>query len=1050
MRTNHQVSLAIKRALATGTIVLCGAGFMAAHAQQTTTGQEPATRLATAKATEAKRATAKALWSKHSPAKESAAKQTTTKAPALLAQATAAPANATAANSQQLQTVVITGSLISRTSIETPNPVQVISSKDLVQSGYTDISSVLHNITANGASTLSQSFSFAFAAGASGISLRGLTVGDTLVLIDGERSVPYPLLDDNQRSFVDVASIPFMAVEQVQVDKNGASAVYGSDAIAGVVNVILRKEFQGFKATAESGTSQRGDGTMEHFGFIGGHGDLANDGYNWYVSGEFRHQDQILASKRSGLWDNLDWTPWGGTYGGFTNLGVSTVANPFYPYPASTSGYLVDPSSSATDPTAGMPVFYLPGCAGALAQASNKCTAIYPGAQLQPPTTRIDVLGKFTKQLNQDWQLQVQASWFNSKAEQIDGYNTPSPNNNGTNYPTGLFNFAFGPGIPLTVVPSTQLTTPNIITLPTTNPMYPSSMCPAGGTANPAWCGSPLALVYSFPEIGPQGLSTTTNTYRLLASLDGNAGGWKIDGAAGAMYAKMQYRLFGQIEWQQLQSALNNGYILGSPSGLSTFAPPEEATPWSELDLINVHGTHSLFDLPGGPVELAIGAEWYKKVQDETAPASAVSGMQGEAGGPIYVIGTEKDTAAFAELDGRPIKQLEIDAAARYDNYQHFGSATTPQIGLKFTPWRQVALRGTWGKGFRAPSAAEGGQSGELFGAGSYTDPVLCPAPSPGTGIAGPGDFPSQCGFALQGFQASNPHLQNVKSSNWTAGVILQPIRQASVSVDYYNVKINNDIISGFEAGGFAAGYGTLLRGAPVSLPFCPASNTGGCTPSQLVNATTPVGTILVAQYPYINAGSTHTSGFDVDLKAHYDAGPYGLLSAEITWTHLLTYQLTVAGSTYELAGTHGPSGISGDTGNPKDRGVLQASWQKGPLTIAPSLNFVGHFSITDPSSGIPSCSSALGYFGRFPGGLTPQDSQFCTVGYFLETNLFASYQVGPNFQVHASVTNLFGKQPPVDIQTYGAGTYFYPYDAAFEQEGAVGRFFTLGVDYQF
>ncbi|MHB8815218.1 MAG: TonB-dependent receptor plug domain-containing protein, partial [Steroidobacteraceae bacterium] len=341
-------------------------------------------------------------------------------AQAAAAQAAAQTAGGTAGGSAagsaaaQLQEVVITGSLIARTSVETANPVQVVTSKDLVQSGYTDISTVLKNITANGANTLSQSFSGAFAAGASGISLRGLTVGDTLVLIDGERSVPYPLLDDNQRSFVDLASIPFTAVESVQVDKNGASAVYGSDAIAGVVNVLLKKEYQGFMVSGEGGTSEHGEGTTEHLGIIGGQGDLSADGYNWYVSGEFRHQDQVLSSHRSGLWDTLDWTPFGGTFGGVSDIGASLANNPVFPYPDSTTGYFIDPAS-------GNIVDYLPGC-NAVQQSMNKCLAIDPDAQLVPPTTRVNMLGKFTKKLSAGWTLGLQASWFNSSSEETAGY----------------------------------------------------------------------------------------------------------------------------------------------------------------------------------------------------------------------------------------------------------------------------------------------------------------------------------------------------------------------------------------------------------------------------------------------------------------------------------------------------------------------------------------------------------------------------------------------------------------------------------------------------
>lgn len=934
-----------------------------------------------------------------------------------------------------LKEIVVTGSLISRTDIETPNPVQIISAQDLIQSGYTDFSSVLRNISANGANTLSQSFSFAFAAGASGVSLRGLTVGDTLVLIDGERTVPYPLLDDNQRSFVDLASIPFTAIQSVQVDKNGASGVYGSDAIAGVVNVILRKEFQGFKVSAETGTSRHRDGTMEHIGFIGGEGDLDADGYNWYVSGDFRHQDQILAGNRSGLWDSLDWTPYGGTFGGADNLGASPASNPIFPYPASTTGYLIDPATGAV-------VDYLPGCS-AQAQTMNKCLAIYPGSQLQPRTGRVDLLGKFTKKLSNDWTLGIQGSWFESSSQEIEGYSGGGGN------VAGLTNLAFGPGLPLTVVPASALITPNIITIPTTNPMYPNSMCPSGGASNPSWCGSPLAFQYDFPELGPASVLTNTNTYRLLASLDGKTAGWKIHATAGAMYAQMSYKLTGQIAFQGLQNALNNGYVFGSNGAAQLFAPVMETKPWSELDILDIHGQHKLFDMPGGPLELAVGVQYNQKTQHETAPPAAVSGMQSEAGGPIYVIGTQKDAAAFVELDGKPVKPLEIDAAGRYDHYQGFGSAFTPQVGVKFTPVRWIGLRGTYGKGFRAPSAAEGGASGELFGAGAYTDPVLCPTAAPAGTAAGPGDFPSQCGFPVTGFQAANPHLQNVKSTNWTLGLILQPLRDVSATFDYYNIKVTNDIISAFEAGGLT-NYSGILRGAPIIQPFCPPSNTGGCTTGQLVNTTTPVGTILALSYPYVNAGSTHTSGFDVDLKAHRDAGRFGRFTAEATWTHLLTYQLTIAGTTYELAGTHGPSGVSGDTGNPKERASLRLSWQKGPVTITPSLEYIGNFSIVDPSSGIPNCNAALGYFARFLGGLTSQNAQFCDVASYLQTDIYGAYQVSSNFQVHAAVTDLFDKQPPVDVQTYGSGTNFYPYDAAFHQDGAVGRFFTVGVTYQF
>jgi iron complex outermembrane receptor protein len=942
--------------------------------------------------------------------KATAAKANTARAPILLAQTTPSPA-ASGPAPQELQTIVITGSLIERTATESPNPVQVISAKDLVQSGYTDISDVLRNISANGASTLSQSFSFAFAAGASGISLRGLSLGDTLVLIDGERSVPYPLLDDNERSFVDLSSIPFTAIQQVQVLKDGASALYGADAVAGVVNVILRKEYQGFHISTEAGTSQHWDGTQEHIGFIGGMGDLASDGYNWYVSGDIRHQDDILSRNRSGQWDSLDFTG----FGGYNRTpGVSPAENPNIPFPNSITGYLINPNSAD-----GTPYAYLPGC-DATSQVLNKCSFFPSGAQLQPPTSNIDLLAKYTKELGGGWEIAGQASWFDSRAEQVTSYANDLNPATGTGYGVGgATTIGLAPGQP-----------PNVIT-------YPLITVPANYPGNPF--GAPAPLVYNFPELGYSPTTQVeTKTYRLMGTLSGNAAGWDINATLGAMYAKMDQWLYGDIEPGAVQTALNNGYILGSSTGASLFAPPAQTTPTSQLDLIDVHGTHKLFDLPGGPLNFAIGAQWFKEEHDETPPPLIESGVQ--AGDSIYVIGTEYDRAAFAELDGNPVKSLNINVQGRYDNYQTFGSDFTPKIGFKFTPWKWFALRGTWGKGFRVPSAAEGISSGEAFGAGTSNDPVLCPNPTvPNT----PGNYPSQCNVGLTGVLLANPHLQNVKSTNWTTGIVFQPLTQASVSLDYYNIKLDNDIVPVFEAGsGFASDI-SLVRGPTVVLPYVNAQG-------QTVNQATPVGLILEESFPYVNASSTKTSGYDVDLQYHWDMGRIGRFTGEMTWTHEITYQLIVGGSTFDLAGTHGPSGVSGDTGNPKDRVNWRLSWSKGPLTITPSINFISHFSISDPSSGIPDCATAIAYGSNFPDGVTAENKQFCNVGYFLETDVYGSYQLTTNFQLHASVTNLFNKQPPVDVQSYGSGSVFLPYDAALHQDGAVGRYFLLGFDYDF
>jgi iron complex outermembrane receptor protein len=919
---------------------------------------------------------------------------------------------------QTLQEVIVTGSYIKRTDSETPSAVQVLSSDQIQQSGYTSISEVLRNVSANGANTLSQSFGQAFAAGASGVSLRGLTVGDTLVLIDGHRTVDYPLADDNQRSFVDISAIPFNAIDRVEVLKDGASAVYGADAIGGVVNVILKKSYVGTEVTAEAGTSEKNDGTLEHLAVISGFGDLSSEGYNGYVAVDFHHEDEILASNRHGLFANLDWSGYGGI-----NTTPGAANNPNIAYPGSITGYLVNQ-------TTGNISDYLPGCNATLA-ANNGCTYTLPHMQIQPPTEQLNVLGKFTVRLSDTWQGNVQASFFRSEAQQEAGSIVAPGGYPTTNYPVGLNNVVFSPSQPVaSVVPFP----PAVITVPANYP---------GNTT-----GTAQALVYNFHELGLNVVDTTTQTYRLLADVGGTAAGWDLDASAGLMYSRMIYDLSGNLEWAQLQNALNNGYVVGadpSPNGASLFAPPQQSTPTSSLSYLEAHASRPLFQLPGGPLSLALGAQYFHKVQNETAPPSAVSGAQAEQGGPIYVVGSQEDSAAFAELDGNVIKQLELNAAVRYDHYDTYGSSTTPKFGFKFQPIEELAIRGTWGKGFRAPSPAEGGSSGELFGAGSYTDPVLCPNPATPTA---PGNYPSQCSFGLVGYQVANPALKAVQSTEYTGGIILEPIKQFNVSVDYYNIKLTNDIISAFEAGGLT-NFTSSVRGPPLVLPYV---NGAGTTVNQL----TPVGAIIFATYPYVNAGETQVSGFDIDVRSFVDLTPVDRLSARISYTHEISYLETFDGATYQLAGTHGPSGISGDTGNPKDRAVLTLAWDRGPVDVSATVNYTGAFAITDPSSGVLDCIDGLqygypsSYGARFTGLTSVPDASFCSVHSFTDVDLYGRYALSKQFSVHGSIVNLFNRQPPLDLQTYGGGGEL-AYDTAFGgQTGAVGRFFTIGATYKF
>jgi len=145
----------------------------------------------------------------------------------------------------ELQKIIVTGSAIPRTQAETASPVQIITRADIERSGLTTTAEVVQSISANNSGSVTPAVSNSFATGGAGVALRGLDVNSTLILIDGRRAANYGLADDGQRGFVDLNSIPINEIERVEVLKDGASSLYGADAIAGVVNIILKKEFRG-------------------------------------------------------------------------------------------------------------------------------------------------------------------------------------------------------------------------------------------------------------------------------------------------------------------------------------------------------------------------------------------------------------------------------------------------------------------------------------------------------------------------------------------------------------------------------------------------------------------------------------------------------------------------------------------------------------------------------------------------------------------------------------------------------------------------------------
>uniref|UniRef100_UPI00131A4DC8 TonB-dependent receptor n=1 Tax=Allosphingosinicella vermicomposti TaxID=614671 RepID=UPI00131A4DC8 len=191
--------------------------------------------------------------------------------------------------------IVVTGTLFRGTTSATVSPITVLTTEAIDQRGQNTIQDAIQSLASNNGPALTNSFTAngAFAAGASAVSLRGLSTNSTLVLFDGQRAAYYPLADDGSRNFVDLNTIPDDIVDRIEVLRDGASSTYGADAIAGVVNIITKREFQGISGRAEAGISQDGIAANQRLSLTAGMGDLDEDGMNAYISGFWFNSDGV-------------------------------------------------------------------------------------------------------------------------------------------------------------------------------------------------------------------------------------------------------------------------------------------------------------------------------------------------------------------------------------------------------------------------------------------------------------------------------------------------------------------------------------------------------------------------------------------------------------------------------------------------------------------------------------------------------------------------------------------------------------------------------------
>jgi iron complex outermembrane recepter protein len=904
-------------------------------------------------------------------------------------------------NTKQLQAVTVTGSAIPRIDVETPSPVTVISAAQIERSGFTTISDVVRSISADNSGSIPNAFTGGFAAGSSGVALRGLTVNSTLVLIDGHRSASYPMSDDGERSFVDLNTIPLAAVDRIEVLKDGASATYGADAIAGVVNVILKPGYQGAEGTADIGDSQHGGGFSKKASFLAGGGDLNKDNYNAYFSAQYQEDDPIYNRDRSYPFNTHDLSAMGGPNGNPGNPTTFLGST----YGAVAPGVLTTPSGGLVSGVTQVP--------GSLWQPLNPCgtnstTTTTPGVgtycqqnfvdqygEAQAKMEQGGLYGRITIKINDTTKAYLSASYMESKTWAIgtpNGIQTSTPNNT------------------------------NAIALPPTLTTGPNA-----GQLNPndpyAAQGEYALINYTFGDL-PQENYYDNHNLRVVGDIAGMFGDWNYDAAMVLNHDWLNVNQTGYISYPALLSAITSGsYNFVNPSSnsaseLAALSPTISKTSTSDLDSFDFSATRSLWDLPGGSAGLAVGAQFRHEAQNDPSlnPNSEYQSL-----GEAQTKGTRDVTGAYAELDMPVLAQLEIDAAGRFDHYSDVGNNFSPKVGFKYKPIDEIAIRGTYSKGFRAPSFAENGSS-SAEGFDTITPP-------PSFATAHNNSAYSTVPYSLALYTVANPNIKPEKARNFTFGVVVQPASWLSASVDYYNIKKTN-VITGPDFGDAIANYfATGSTGVP-----------GVTVVQDLPDPQNPNAQARPAEFigEYINANSLKTSGLDIDLQAHFEFSNGIHYISEISGTQIFQWQMILPGGIVQnFVGTQGPYGLSSGAGTPRTRGSWANTIQYGPVTVTGTLYYTSGYSETAEDQGVGPDSCLA--FNADETAFLPGS---CRVGSFTDFDLTGSYQINDHVSITGSVMNVFDRKPPFDPANYAAVNYNPTYSFA----GIVGRFYNLGV----
>ncbi|MRW91368.1 TonB-dependent receptor [Duganella sp. FT80W] len=866
-----------------------------------------------------------------------------------------------------IQRVEITGSAIKRIDAETAVPVTVVKMDDLKKEGITTIEQVMANLSVAQASQGTSQSVGSSTGGAAFADLRGIGQNKTLVLLNGRR------LGNNafDSSAPDLNMIPFAALERVEVLRDGASSLYGSDAVGGVINFITKKDYQGGTITLGADSPQHAGGSANNFNAGYGWGDLDKNGFNIFAVVDHQEQHRISGTQRD--------------YNRRFFGGLSSS-----PYPANWSqGSNASGNPAAPDCTAGDNL--VPG------NATTCYMSTSPYVDYVPKSERTTGLIRGTFKINENHELGVELLSTQSKVQT-----------------------AIAP------VPYGNLYVNSTRTDGSANPYFPSAagidptyMTEAGSLVDGLKPGYVVAKWRDLPN-GSRRDENINKQNRLVVSLKGVVAGWDYEGAVTYNENKVRENLFGYSNGDIISAGVMNGIInpFGAQDAAGTALLNSAAL---NGNIMNAKGTNKGADLKfsrevgdwfstGHQAGLAVGAQYEHQDfrmaanTDFAAKVVASTGIDPDT----LNSGSRNVSAFFSELNVPVLKNLDVTAAVRYDKYSDFGHTANPKFSFNYRPTGDLLVRGSFSKGFRAPSLYDL-YAGNAYtnGASTLNDPVNCPG-----GTAAPGKpANANCSQQFQVLTGGSTNLSPERSKNATFGVMWEPIKNLSVGADFWSIRLTNQI-------------GTLTDSDVLAHPELFASHIIRNASGDLATDGSLCPNPLTCGYLDLrtqNLGDVNTNGIDLSANYRLRTKDYGsfTFSDNATWVHKYEYQNFAGDEMHQRVGVY-----SGDGPIFRWQNTLNVNWSKGKY----GAGLTGHYK-----------SGYQDYNG--------EDAEVADhrVASYTTWDTYGSYEAMQNLTLTAGVRNLFDRNPPLSYQT---SNFQVGYDPRYTDP--TGRTFYVRATYNF